>query len=444
MRTSSLTVILVYILFAGCEEPAIKKQIVITASISEIKASSATGGGNVPDNGGQKIVIRGVVWDNNPSPTVSLTTRTTDDIITGSFDNGTGDFKSHLTGLAPGTKYYVRAYATNKLGTEYGEEIEFVTLVASTATVTTGVTNITWTSAELVGNVADDGGSSVTERGFVWNINPSPTTSLPTKVSNGSGLWQYRNTITGLTPGTKYYARSYTINGSGTGYGPEVTFLTQAAVTPIISTSVVAIGSLAAGSGGQISGDGGSAIIERGIVWSTSSSPTISLSTKTSDGTGIGSYTSMLTGLSPSTTYYVRAYATNATGTGYGQERSFVTAAGNVLYINTKPVSIDKSSVGPFPWDPPGTPPLTVVFVTGGGNIPDDGGYFISVRGVEYSTDPSLAGSSRTEDGAGIGEFDTNLTPLLTRGTRYYYRAYAITGTGKIYGSTGSVIIPNN
>jgi len=76
-------------------------------------------------------------------------------------------------------------------------------------------------------------------------------------------------------------------------------------------------------SGGTITSDGGNAITAKGVVWGTSSGPTIALSTKTNDGTGVGSFTSTLTGLTLNTIYYIRSYATNSVGTSYGPEVSF-------------------------------------------------------------------------------------------------------------------------
>jgi uncharacterized protein (TIGR02145 family) len=77
-------------------------------------------------------------------------------------------------------------------------------------------------------------------------------------------------------------------------------------------------------SGGVISDDGGAEIAARGVCWSTNPNPTIE-NDKTEDGAGIGSFTSDLTGLTADTTYYVRAYASNALGTWYGNEQTFVT-----------------------------------------------------------------------------------------------------------------------
>jgi len=76
-------------------------------------------------------------------------------------------------------------------------------------------------------------------------------------------------------------------------------------------------------SGGNITSDKGSAVTAKGVVWSTSTGPTVSLSTKTNDGTGVGGFTSILTGLTLNTIYYIRSYATNAAGTSYGPEVSF-------------------------------------------------------------------------------------------------------------------------
>jgi hypothetical protein len=93
----------------------------------------------------------------------------------------------------------------------------------------------------------------------------------------------------------------------------------------VTTTAISDTTGISAVSGGNISGDGGSAITARGIVWGTNTSPTISLGTKTTDGSGSGQFTSKIGGLSKSTKYYVRAYATNAAGTAYGNELTFTT-----------------------------------------------------------------------------------------------------------------------
>ena len=101
------------------------------------------------------------------------------------------------------------------------------------------------------------------------------------------------------------------------------------ATIPVVSTNeVTKITDTKATSGGNISSDGGATVTERGVCWSTSQTPTIT-DNKTTDGTGTGSFTSAITGLTANKTYYVRAYATNSAGTAYGSAKSFITLEGN-------------------------------------------------------------------------------------------------------------------
>ena len=93
----------------------------------------------------------------------------------------------------------------------------------------------------------------------------------------------------------------------------------------IITTSISSITNNSANSGGEISYDGGTSITSRGVCYASTPNPTLS-SDYTTDGSGTGTYTSTLTGLSSSTTYYARAYATNTNGTFYGDEKSFTTS----------------------------------------------------------------------------------------------------------------------
>ncbi len=108
------------------------------------------------------------------------------------------------------------------------------------------------------------------------------------------------------------------------------------ATLPVLTTTeVIAVTQTTATSGGVITSDGGATVTARGVCWSTSQSPTIA-DNKTSDGTGAGSFTSAITELIANTTYYVRAYATNSKGTGYGSVMSFTTPenSGGTIVFN--------------------------------------------------------------------------------------------------------------
>lgn len=198
---------------------------------------------------------------------------------------------------------------------------------ASLATLTTtAVSSITSTTASSGGNISNDGGGAVTARGVVWSTSQNPTIALTTKTTDGTGTGSFTSNLTGLSPGTVYYVRAYATNSAGTAYGNQLSFTSAAVVLATITTTTTSsITSTTASSGGNISNDGGGAVTARGVIWSTNQNPTIALTTKTVDGTGTGSFTSNLTGLSPSTLYYVRAYATNSAGTAYGNQQTLTT-----------------------------------------------------------------------------------------------------------------------
>jgi len=114
----------------------------------------------------------------------------------------------------------------------------------------------------------------------------------------------------------------------------------SSAFSTITTTTISSISSGTAMSGGNIISDGGAPIIARGVCWSPSTNPTIALTTKTSDATGTGTFTSSITGLTIGSIYYVRAYATNSVGTSYGEELCFTALTigdyykgGQVAYI---------------------------------------------------------------------------------------------------------------
>ncbi len=192
---------------------------VLTTSISSIGITNATLSGNVTDSGTNAVTERGVVYATTINPTTANTK-----VVMGS---GLGNFSQNITGLLPLTTYHVRAYAINSAGISYGADSIFTTLPAPTvANVITGnVTNISNTSASLAGNVVADGGASVTERGIVLATTANPTTAN-TKVTIGSGLGNFSQNITALTPNTTYHYRAYAINSVGTSYGADSVFTT--------------------------------------------------------------------------------------------------------------------------------------------------------------------------------------------------------------------------
>jgi hypothetical protein len=384
-----------------------------TSNVTSITQTSAVSGGSITSDNGSSITNRGVVWSTSQNPTISLSTKTSD-------GTGIGQFSSTITGLTPSTLYYVRAFATNAIGTSYGPQVSFTSQSATTlATVnTTTATSITRNTATAGGQVVSDGGTQVTVRGVVWGTSVNPTVVLTTKTSDGTGVGTFTSTITGLSPSTLYYYRAYATNSNGTSYGSQLSFTSQSNLPTITTSPISAITPTSATSGGSSIVDGGASITQKGIVWSTLPNPTISLSTKTTQGTGTASFVSNMTNLTPGTLYYVRSYATNSAGTGYGNEITFTTSSLSLPTVSTATITN-----------------IQFTSAQGGGNVLTDGNSPVTARGVIWSTspNPTVSLSTKTTNGTGLGTFTSDIINL-TPGTFYYVRAYATNSVGTGYG----------
>lgn len=385
---------------------------VTTKEVSEITSTTARTGGTITYSGAAEITARGVCWGTTHTPDIDGN-HTTD-------GSGTGSFTSNLTNLSLNTTYFVRAYATNMHGTYYGEERFFTTIAGLPVVTTKQVTNITPISATGGGNVTDDNGFNVTERGICWSTYENPSVDDNHKPA-GSGLGEYNSGMTDLAANTTYYVRAYAKNANGTVYGNNVSFTTAEGDITIITSDITNITPTGAMCGGTITLANGNTlpVTARGVCWSTNHNPTTTDS-HTSDGTGSGSFTSSISGLTVNTTYYVRAYAVNELGTYYGAEKSFNTTAG-LPVVTTK----DIMDIHPLS-------------ATGGGVVTNDNGFTITSRGVCWSVvqNPTI-NDNHTTNGVGTGEFNTFMENLQNS-TTYHVRAYATNANGTAYGEDKS------
>jgi len=317
----------------SCGENKSAPTISTTTPVTNITQTTAHGTGNITSDGGAAVTVSGLVWHVSTNPTTSMYTgKTTDGWAIGGPWTGTSD----MTGLSCGTTYYVRAYATNAVGTSYGSNVSFATsacAVSATISTVTPVTNITQTTATGGGNTVSNGGAAVTVSGLVWHVSTNPTTSIYSGITyNGwaiGGPWA--SDITGLACGTTYYVRAYATNAMGTSYGSNVSFATSAcnAIPSVSSQSSSAVSYKSATLNASVTSLGVPASISaRGFCYGTMTGPSLSNGAicGVEGGSTVGAYSiNIVNILSPETTYYYRGYATNPSGTGYTTEGSFTT-----------------------------------------------------------------------------------------------------------------------
>ena len=199
-----------------------EKPEVSTIEVSNIQASTAEGGGNVLGYGSDTIMARGVCWSTTPNPTLN------DSHTVDSF--GLGGYSSIMRDLSPSTTYFVRAYATNVAGTNYGNEFTFTTADIELPSVTTAeIIDITPTSAVCSSTVRHDGFTDVTARGVCWSTNPNPTLE-DSHTIDGTGMGDFVSNLNGLEPTTTYHVRAYATNSVGTCYGEDIIFTTACVI----------------------------------------------------------------------------------------------------------------------------------------------------------------------------------------------------------------------
>jgi len=209
------------------------------------------------------------------------------------------------------------------------QQLAYIISQFSPIVTTANVSSIAAATASCGGDVTSDGGKSVTARGVCWSTSENPTVS-DSKTTNGTGTGSFTSSLSNLNPNTSYNVRAYATNSVGTAYGENRTFTTLATVTTSDVSNVT--GNSATCGGSFPTANGSANITARGVCWSTSENPTLGTNNYTTDdGTGTGSFTSNITGLSASTTYYVRAYATNSAGTAYGDQITFTTTLSAVV-----------------------------------------------------------------------------------------------------------------
>jgi len=285
----------------------------INSQVDNIMAASATLNGTLIENGGLPITAQGFCWSTSNYP--SLTDAHS--VETGAL----GSFSSNISNLIPDTEYYVRAYATNSLGTTYSSNY-YPTFTTQTGIpiITFTATNITNNSIIINGHI-EANGAVITEKGVYWSTN-NPITGPHT--NEGSGSDDFTSNLTGLTQNTMYNLRAYVKTPESTYafFSPQWSFTTKGVpILSDVSTSNPTVNSIG------VSAATDRTSINVGFVWSTNQNPTLNDNVYETQPPNYFTFnfSTTIMDLNPNTVYYVRAYATNQYGTGYGNQVGFLT-----------------------------------------------------------------------------------------------------------------------
>lgn len=311
---------IVLILATACkkEEPATKPSV-STATVTNITTVAATSGGTIEDDGGALIAENGVCWSLTDNPTIN-DSKTTDGV-------STDQFISTLTGLAAGTTYHVRAYATNAVGTSYGDDMTFLTLGEAPACQVQAATNMTATSATLNGTVNPNNLSTTVTFEYGTSISYGSTATATQSPVIGNTMVNVSVEISGLLLGTTYHYRVKTVNSIGTTYSEDKTFTTlgQApTATTLDATNKMTTGATL---NGTVNANNASTTVTFEYGTTTSYGQTVTATQSPVTGTTNTNVSVGITGLTAGTTYHFRVKAVNSVGTTNGSDITFTTIA---------------------------------------------------------------------------------------------------------------------
>lgn len=289
-----------------------------TISVTEISYTnqSAKFNGTISSVGDPEYSEKGFVYGFSENPTI-------DDNIVRSSTTGNGDYHAVATGLERNKLYYVRSYAKNDAGIDYGVNKSFTVspIEPSVSCSTPTMDKVSWV-CNLRGYVSSLGEPPYYEIGFVYSNLGSPTINDNVVKVDMAGVGEFAAVLTDLLEGHTYYVRAYAKTDAGVVYS-AVQKISTITTLPSVSTNAASNENSETGSvtlNGKIQGNGDPAYTERGFVYSSSQTmPTIENASKVVvEKNSTYAFSAGLSGLAPKTFYYARAYATNKKGAAYG------------------------------------------------------------------------------------------------------------------------------
>ena len=218
--------LLVFFLTTDCKkDESAKLPILSTNPVTNLTTTTATSGGNISSDGGAEITARGVCLSLTSNPTTA-NIKTID-------GTGTGQYESTITELDPGAAYHLRAYATNSVGTAYGDDILFSTLGQTPSCITQPATDLSATGAKLNGTINANFLSSIVTFEYGLTTSYGNTTTATQSPVTGNTITNISVTISGLIPNTTYHFRVKAVNSMGTSSGSDLAFTTNSSISMI-------------------------------------------------------------------------------------------------------------------------------------------------------------------------------------------------------------------
>ena len=311
-----LGIILAITIVLSCEEKPVPP-VISTTTITEISTTSVVSGGNITDDGGAPIISKGICWNTAADPT-------TDNNKT--VEPGESlSFTSNISQLMPGTSYFVRAYAVNRVGISYGKSVSFKTLGDKPSSISQNASSIQTTTATLNGTVNPN--SFETTITFEYGISASYGNSIAAHESPLSGASEFNVTadLTDLIPGTTYHFRIKGENSLGILYSNDLTFTTLGQVPSAITRGAQIIKLTSATVNGTVNPNflSTSVVLEWGST--TSYGNTIYFVPDNLNGHDTIALSCSISGLNPGSSYHYRITATNILGTTHGSDMIFTT-----------------------------------------------------------------------------------------------------------------------
>ena len=296
--------------------------------------------------------------------------------------------------------------------------------------LTEAIGSITSSNAVAQGYLVDLGDEGISEHGHCWSTQENPTiTDSRTTLGAKSNTGTFESSLTGLNAATTYHIRAYARTGESVIYGEDEVFttLTGSSANPeapnVTTSNPTQVMRLSATCGGNVTSDGGSEIVSRGVCWNTDGDPVPGTDQSMTTDPGTGSFTCLIYGLDELTDYHVRAFAENSDGMiGYGEDIVFTTTTyASVMTSDVSYVTSDRAACG--------------------GTVTYDGGTPILERGicVGFNNSPTVDISEYSFGEPGSASF-SYFAYNLDMATLYYHRAYATNINGTSYGAPVSFI----